>query len=143
MPFEWAGFPGKRMGIENSAPVPVEIETQNLLGHSEKCLVEWGGHFEEIFRCAFEMCIVWAYTQGKRTRTEAAAAVPVVGIKKSPKRQKKQCAPYVPQSAVTILRPSVTFQLKIWSKYYSTGVHSSGNTTTCVISWSPTLGLGL
>jgi hypothetical protein len=49
------------------------------------------------------MRIVWAYTQGKRTRTEAAAAVPVVGIKKSPKRQKKQCAPYVPQSAVTIL----------------------------------------
>jgi hypothetical protein len=60
---------------------------------------------EDVILCIFEMRSEWACGQGKRTRIEAAAAVPVAGIKKSPKRQKKQCAPYVPQSAV-IVAPS-------------------------------------
>jgi hypothetical protein len=96
MPFKWASCQEKQMRIEDSAAVPLKIETENLLGHSEKCLVGWGGNFEEVVQCTFEMHIIWAYTQGKQTRTEAATAVPVVGIKKSPERQKKQCTPYVP-----------------------------------------------
>jgi hypothetical protein len=55
MPFEWPSFQGKQMRIEDSAAVPVEIETENPLGHSEKCLVGWDGHFKDVVRCAFEM----------------------------------------------------------------------------------------
>jgi hypothetical protein len=54
-------------------------------------------------RSIFEMCSEWAYGKGKQRRIEAAATVLVMGIKKSPKMQKKQCVPYVLQSAVITL----------------------------------------
>jgi hypothetical protein len=55
---------------------------------------------EDTILCVFEMRSEWAYGQGKQRSIEAAATVLVAGIKKRPKRQKKQCAPYVLQSAI-------------------------------------------
>jgi hypothetical protein len=74
---------------------------------------------EDVILCVFEMRSEWVFGKGKRTRTEAAAPVPVVGIKKSPKRQKKQCTPYVLPSAVRPLSTTLRITRRITLTSYS------------------------